>query len=117
MSLLPCPSCGHQCSDLARICPNCGHPSPGFSVKILTGQQAEKAKKRRKIGKRLLIATVILVPILVVMAEYYGSHPLCSLHKVRMTEVSSSPRIGNERIVEYECPGPPVHRFTVVKKE
>jgi uncharacterized membrane protein YvbJ len=117
MSLLPCLSCGHQCSDLAHSCPNCGHPSPGFRVKIPTEQQVEKAKKRRKVVKRLLIATVILVPILAMIAEYYKSHPFCPIHKVRMTEVSSSPRIGNERIVEYECPGPPAHTWTTVRKE
>jgi hypothetical protein len=26
MPLIPCPDCGKECSDQARVCVNCGHP-------------------------------------------------------------------------------------------
>ena len=116
MSSLPCPICGHHCSELAPQCTNCGHPDPGFRVKVLTGAEAEKAKQRRRILKWFLISVVLVIPFLALIADYYKTHPLCSVHNVRMIEISST-RIGNERVVEYECPGPPEHRFTVVRKD
>lgn len=117
MSLMPCPICGHQCSDLARQCPNCGHPHPGLRAKrALTEPEAKKAKRRKRILKWSLLSALVVVVILGLTADYYRAHPLCPLHKVRVVEVDST-RIGHEEIVTFECPGPPEHRWTVVRKD
>lgn len=67
--------------------------------------------------KWILISTAVVTVILAVIVGYLESHPLCPLHKIRMVEVSSTDWIGDERTIEYECPGPPEHRLTIVKKK
>ncbi len=53
---LPCRTCGHAVSPLAKTCPNCGVPNPTMPPNLV---------RMERLGKTLMLA--VTIPVLVLL--------------------------------------------------
>ncbi len=56
MSLISCPSCGKEVSDVATSCPSCGHP-----IKATTIEKTGKRWKLIKLGSKISIIVGVII--------------------------------------------------------
>ena len=70
MSLIKCPDCSNEVSDIAETCPNCGRPvlnSTGTNVSTI-----EETSKKFKLG-RLLSLTIMCLSAIILFAGAKGN--------------------------------------------
>lgn len=79
-----CSQCGTQNKDGGKFCKNCGHPFGKVeSDKIDSAKEIKKSKKKKVLGKKIKINTILMIKLIVVVLILaslgFGGHYLYGL--------------------------------------